>query len=73
MFELKSNTTSLEQFERYDGMGPLNLLIVKLRNSRLGQENSEFDGRLPYRELFASRCCCREDMLKRLWGIVPVI
>ncbi len=53
-------------------MGPLNLLLLKYRDSRLGQENPEFDGRFPDRELFVKVTTCREDTLKRFWGIVPV-
>jgi hypothetical protein len=59
---------SLEHFERYVGMGRLNLLPPKYRNSRLGQENPESDRRLPYRELFTKEISWKEEMLKGFWG-----
>jgi hypothetical protein len=55
----------LEQFERDNGMGPLNLLQPKYRYSRLGHENPESDGRLPNRELLFKDITCGDKMLKR--------
>ena len=72
MFVSKSIRVSMEQFERNDGIGPLNLFRPISKASRLGQENRVFDGRLPNKELVTKEIPCREEMLKMFWGIAPM-
>ena len=62
----------LEQFERYDGRGPLILLLLRNRVSRLGQEILVSSGRFPEKEFMVNKRYFRDVTLKIFWGIVPV-